>query len=343
MRIASLLYRRTACPFAKLSMFFGIFLFLFGIFSSLAESSDSAVSYNYKKGRFGDQLLAFSHALWFSHILDMPLIYQPFPYSDQLHMHHDPMLIRHDQFSAQRKIVLNRQQDYINFLNELAQGSLKNVLLEVPFYPESRYLYETRPQPQFTQVNWDDPQFKERLCSLIAPLKTYPKMPKPQGRVAVALHYRSGLVYDDANFTKNFPLKGPPDTYYRDALALLNQIVAGPLYIRLFTDHPEPLKVQKKLYSFFPNEDFIIDCRADVTGPDQFVVEDFFALGEFEYLIRPESNFSIMASLLFPFKMVISPVHYHKIKNGIVVDQFLVEYGSKEKFKHPLRTILRSE
>src|SRR3990167_7495875 len=43
-----------------------------------------AVTYDYENGRFGDSLLNYLHAKWFSFDKGIPLLYKPLPYSDQL-------------------------------------------------------------------------------------------------------------------------------------------------------------------------------------------------------------------------------------------------------------------
>lgn len=45
------------------------------------------------------------------------------------------------------------------------------------------------------------------------------------------------------------------------------------------------------------------------------ILEDFFAMMQFDCLIRPESNFSIVASKIADFKVVINPIEF-KFENG---------------------------
>ena len=46
----------------------------------------SAVTYDFSGGRFGDNLVSYCHAKWISYKYNIPLLYKPFDYSDQLMM-----------------------------------------------------------------------------------------------------------------------------------------------------------------------------------------------------------------------------------------------------------------
>lgn len=307
-----------------------------------AKEISAAVTYKLKTGRFGDQLIAFSHAVWFSYVMDIPVYYKPFLYSDGLRLHTDPSLLRAGQFIPMRTFELDTAKDYLQFFKALNRDQPEQgVLYEVPYYPDSTYLYDGRPQSQYTEVNWKDPEFLRRLRHLIAPINVYPIPELPKGRVPVALHYRSGVGYDKRGWKLTFPLKGPPDKYYNEALEKLYDIVDKPLYVYIFTDDPEPKKVLQKFQETFTQENIVFACREGPNGHDINVLEDLFSFAAFDCLIRPDSNFSFVASLLFPFKIVVSPAHFRKEEDRVVIDQFLFEF--RDKVKQPIRTILREE
>lgn len=307
------------------------FLYLFLLFAvSVADlSATGAVSYKLNKGRFGDNLLTFSHAAWFAHQLDLPLVYQPFEYSDQLCLVEDPELLK--ECPLLPKLTLQTSADYHAFYAQLERGQLENTLIEVPFYPETAYLFERRPShPQFTQINWKDPAFKARLKKWISSKHSLPKPELPKDKITVALHYRTGEVYDRKEWKVRFPLKWPPDQYYIDALNHLMGIQKKPLYVYLFTDSPKPLSVKEKFKKYFPNQEIEFACRTDGTPQDN-VLEDFFALEGFACLIRPDSYFSFMAGCLFDYKMVFSPAHFYWVNDHLIaVDQILLEYKTPQ-------------
>lgn len=299
-----------------------------GVTSSAEVSSSGAVAYSLNTGRLGDNLLTVAHAAWFSHVLELPLVYQPFTYSDRLCIDNDPNLLR-ARPPVPNILKLKSAKDYLSFYRAVRQNKkLTDILIEVPFYPESSYLFEDHPnQAQFTKVNWKDPEFHATLRNWIAPKNPIPKLNLPSNKTTVALHYRTGEVYDKKHWKLRFPLKGPPDEFYIDCLNYLHKIESKPLYVHIFTDSPHPAAVKKKFKKLFPHAEFNIFIPEK--GQDT-VLEDFFSMDGFKCLIRPESNFSIVAGYLFPFQIILSPVNFRWNENKtITVDQILLEYNPK--------------
>lgn len=313
--------------------------------SARSENTTRPIAVSYKntqgKGRFGDQLLLFSHAAWFSHLLKCPLVYDPFKYSDQLCMHDDPDLLKRKPHHS-HLMTLCTPNDLLRFYNALSNPTLlENTLIEIPFYPESPYLFEGHnpKKPQFTEVNWKDPKFLAKLRRWISPKKPLPKLKIPSNKVTVALHYRTGEGYDKKGWEVRFPLKAPPDDFYIDCLKYLSKIETKPLYVHIFTDSQNPSAVQAKFQALFPKIQF--DSHTPKPGEDT-VLQDFFGMEGFECLIRPDSHFSMMASYLFPYRMIFSPVKFYWVnKQKIAVDQILLEYNAPGM--QPFFTTLRKD
>ena len=136
-------------------------------------------------------------------------------------------------------------------------------------------------------------------------------------------------------------MKGPPDSFYEEALRVLYEIANQQLYVYVFTDSQNPPKVQQQFEKAFSGFNILFDCRSSNNAHDQNVIEDFFSLGQFECLIRPESNYSIMASHLFPFKIVISPAHCVRDENGqIIIDQLQLDFEKTESIKDSFTTLI---
>lgn len=312
-------------------------------------TTGAAITYALSDTRFGDNLLSFSHAAWFAYVLDMPLLYQPFPYSEQLALHNHPFLIKEKHFYASNKMSLFSKKDHLKFFNLLSTGkSLDGFLFELSYYPETPTLFtpqdydDASKRGLFTQVNWDDAKFLQLLRSLIKPIKAMPKPQLPVDRTSVALHYRTGIGFDNSQIKLRFPLKFPPDDYYVEALSYLYKALGKPLYVYIFTDHPNPTVPLKKFSSSFKDHNIIFDCRKADNHHDLNVLEDFFAMESYDCLIRGESNFSIMASFIFPFKAILSPAHFQRDANDKVhIDQIMFQYGPTDKIKRPIRTVLR--
>lgn len=305
----------------------------------LTEKSSSAIFYTVsKKGRFGDKFLLFSHAAWFAYALKLPLVYQPFPYSDQLLLDEDPTFLREIP-KLSKTLRVYTVEDYLQFYETLnKEGTLKDTLLEVPFYPDSPYLFAVPSErAQFTQIDWNDPHFKANLRKWFSPKKNFPKLNLPKDKVSIALHYRTGENYDRQGWQERFLLKGPPDTFYIDSLKLLLAIERRPLYVHLFTDSLQPRKVIEKFSALFPTIEFAI--RTDKPA-EEAVLEDFFAMEGFECMIRPESHFSMAAAYLFPYRIILSPYAFRWVDDKtILVDQITIEYNQKgtPTFKTTLR------
>src|ERR1700742_2068654 len=56
-------------------------------FYCLTKNDPSAITWEPNGGRFGDNLLSYSRAKWLSYQYNIPLLYLPFRYSDQLRLH----------------------------------------------------------------------------------------------------------------------------------------------------------------------------------------------------------------------------------------------------------------
>lgn len=305
---------------------------------------DIAVTYGFSGGRFGDNLLALSHAAWLSYALDIPLIYEPFPFSDRLLVHTDSKVFNKHVCKEFHEQKLWSISDYEKLLHMLESGMRsQKTVLRVPYYPDGEAMYEFERHPDwfplYMQIDWDDCEFKKLLRSYIALVQPLPKISMPEGRVSVAIHMRKGGGVDHQGWELDNPLKSPPDTYYIEALQCLCRIVNKPMYVFLFTDHLKPLELQEYMSKAFEGKDIIFDSRKDHV-PD--LLEDFFAMEGFDYLIRSGSNFSLLPSKLFSYKGVISPLRETRSNDGLLaIEQMLLEFGPSLKTKKTLRIIYR--
>ncbi len=71
----------------------------------------------------------------------------------------------------------------------------------------------------------------------------------------------------------------------------------------------------------------IWSCRTEGNSDDCNVVEDFYGMFQFDCLIRPESNYSMCASLLGYHKIIIFPKHARWINESVLlIDKVDVSY-----------------
>jgi hypothetical protein len=316
------------------------FLFILLLFSAAKLPAklnpSSGVTYTLSGGRFGDNILSVAHALWLAHSLDLPLVYTPFPYSDKLKL---STLAKTQNFS--KACVLNSAESYTKLWKSCFSKNLEDpLLITLAYSPEFTYEYDPA-FPVYTQINWDEPTFIEKLRTHLSPLHSIPEPVLPMDRTSVALHIRTGAGFDIPKFQALWPLKGPPFSYYVDSLKTIWEMLKSPLYVYIFTDHQNPTELQKKLATAFAGCDIVFACRKEENRQDLNVLEDFFAMGKFSCLIRTDSHYSLMAEKLFPYQIVISPLHANKLsKKEFVIDKLLIQVKSANKVSQPIRTVV---
>ena len=137
----------------------GTICFYFFIFSHFAlisydliidPSTTSAITYTLNGGRFGDDLASLTKAEWLSYKYDIPLLYKPFQYSDQL-MLHELEIARTDKLCTQFKKVM-----------KLPQSGRINIKKDAGILYISHFFLRVRP-------DWKDEKFVSKLRKIIAP------------------------------------------------------------------------------------------------------------------------------------------------------------------------------
>lgn len=279
------------------------------------------ITYDFSHGRFGDNLLSYLHAKWISYLYDIPLLYRPFPYSDQLilsqiELQKPTMLLKKRRFRYSDDI--DREQPYIYI---------------VPYFSEDLTEHGINPQWIYFEVDWQDEVFKKQIQDSIRPAdkKIGKNIDIPRGTTSVAVHIRRGGGVDASlrsewNFFKKkglcaddaFPLKFPPLSFYIKYIKKISELVNhASLYVHIFTDdcHPKALlkRIKKELNAY---KNISIGIRKKHNRPDQNVLEDFFAMTKFDCLIRPQSNYSLVAAKIADYQIEIFPSRFH-ILNGI--------------------------
>lgn len=284
----------------------------------------SAVTYTFSGGRFGDDMLAYCHAKWISYKYQIPLLYKPFAYSDQLRMHELEVPFIEEDIKKYNAVV------NISTVYSYSIEPNSGVLYIIPYFPES-IIERNRSHFFFNfDVDWDDPFFKTELREAIYPRNQIIVPRTPEGCIGVALHVRIGTGYDIPTFEDfrtlldNNPgseLKFPPLSYYIQQIKRILDICPDKiLYIHLFTDHNNPVE----LISFFKSSvasDRILFGYRNNNSHDKNVLEDFFGITQFHCLIRPDANFALVASKLGTYQISISPWHCSKVNGEYIVDQ----------------------
>lgn len=275
---------------------------------------------DYGGGRFGDQLLAFSHALYFAVKQQKELYLVPFKYSDQLMV---DRLVK--KYTPEVKATYN---NIINFKGgDIYPDSILKSSIVIPFFPAARTIeYTWSKYPTFF-VDWNNITFKQLLRELITP--QYPlQLTKPlKHKISIALHVRKGGGFDQFTpndfYNQEMPVyKLPPDEYYVNQIKLVSAMLDNPeLYIFLFTDDQNPQDIAERYQEMINLPSITIDYRKEQNHHTANVLEDFFSIMEFDVLIRSESSFSFMAQQLGDHKMIITPGNFlpdTRIPSGIL-------------------------
>ncbi len=199
-----------------------------------AHTYDRAITYETPGGRLGDQLIAYMHAKWVSYLYDIPLLYKPFHYSNDL--------VLDDKEKLYRTPLSFEFTLKVEDLNIIAENTHSDVLYIIPYFPESSYELKLAKWPYFP-VDWQDPYFLSLLRTLIYPKSPLPQTDLPKDRITVAAHVRRGGGFDDP------ALQG----------LLASQIpTSTPLYIAQIRKNPRALKAAAIRPYFY---------RRSLTGP----------------------------------------------------------------------------
>jgi hypothetical protein len=275
-------------------------LFVFLLSFLFCSAVDHAVTYEHS-GRLGDNLLCYLRAKWISYQYGIPLLYKPFGYSKYLKL--DDLEIHfNDDFKKTKRSIVKLKKE-----KRLGLSQQKSTLYVCPYFPEDKWELEHGRFFSF-QVNWKDLQFRKLAREMICPKNNLLLIEPQKNTINIALHIREGGGCDDDHTKRVLPLKLPPMSFYIDGLnTVLPQLANQKIYCRLFTDAKEPEKIVKVLQAaILQHYDITFDYREE-NSHNSNVLEDFFSLFNFDILIRPQSNFSIVPSLLHDFAILYFP------------------------------------
>ncbi len=311
----------------KTPFFFLVFLSL--LFQSsflIADGGKKAVTYQFSGGRFGDNLLSYLHAKWISYKYDIPVIYQPFLYSDQLHLHAEGLKTNEmcSQWHFEASHVL-REGSLVN------EHDPRSVYYVCEYFPESEderanYLNAFGRRFAYFTVDWDDEGFHREIQRVVQPINKFTYPPLPPGRISVAIHIRSGIGFDGDKMHLIIPLKFPlPDYYLEQLKAIYHLFREQPLYVYIFSDDPNPKQFVDFFHENLPNADIEYGYRKKDNNHYTNILEDFFAMLQFQCLIRSQSNFSVVAGKVGDFLVEIGPITYVKKGEIPAIDQVEVK------------------
>lgn len=321
----------------SMNLFLFLYFVFFAVFASAYQGTPptpSELQYNQSKvvtypehgGRFGDQLLCYIHAKWISYYHGIPLLYRPFSYSDQLVLHEQ----EHSNLSIKSLFPVKfYSRSNINF------NRPRKDLYIIPYFPESEWeLTKGNTQWYHFSVDWKDKRFIEDLRRLIKPRSPLPLLALPDNRISIAVHVRKGGGFDNENTWKGYPMKFPPSSYYIEQLRKISELFPErSLYAHIFTDHANPSELIQEYEYHLSDLDIVFGSREKDNHHSLNVLEDFFQMMHFDCLIIADSNFSFIPSKLGNYKVVISPLGFKKIPQGIYIDKTNIEISNESVYE----------
>ena len=288
------------------------------------------VTYEFSGGRFGDNLLTYLRAKWVSDQYQIPLLYKPFPYSSELMLHdvdhcYNPRECRHCQI-----LYFQEGSNVQPFSKDVSRLYVCSYFPECPW--ERTHLKGPNGAPwNFFQVDWENPEFRARLEKLIAPKQHLFLTIPPQDKISIAIHFREGGGYDKGDWALNYLTKAPPlDFYIEGLLQVVSLFPERSLYCHLFTDALKPDQIIESFAKALPSEtDITFDCRSKGNSHTENVLEDFFSLFNFDVLIHPHSNFSLIPALIHDYAITYSPLSGKRKGNTAIIDKVKFEINEE--------------
>lgn len=287
----------------------------------LFASSDHVVTYQ-KGCRLGDNLLCYLHTKWISHQHNLPLRYKRFK--------HSSFLVLHD-----KELHLNKDPKKDTRLTHVIENGMIDLdkenptMFVCPYFPESA---DEKAYYNHFDVDWKNEEFRRIAKEMIAPKKRF-RLVKPPKKtcVTIAIHVREGGGYDPESTRIDSPLKLPPMSFYLRALSdLIPLFPDQKIYCHVFTDAMDTQKIVEQLKSVVPaNTSIEFKYRKSGNSHKKNVLVDFFSLFNFDILVRPESNFSMVPSLIHDFAITYSPVKASVQGDHVVIEETNMEINEE--------------
>ena len=288
--------------------------FLFVLLAPFLLLGDAYVAYDVSGGRFGDHLSDYLHGRWVEYKTGVPMIYAPFAFSDALILHTKKSMIKEEKLTFEKTIDCHRLEDVLHNLS-----GQENILFRIPHFtgfsidsvvnvPLGNTYF-----PKCFLVDWRDKPFLELMREEISPISNSMCLFKPDSlSTSIALHFRDGGGIDKPEWLWCFPLRFPPKTFYKKALSdLIESLPAVPLFIGIFTDSRQPNVVRDEFAQFlsqtFPKNKIEVVLSSSSRGDGAGVLEDFFSIETFDYVIGAESLYSQNAARLGKCLLSIRP------------------------------------
>lgn len=326
----------------------GLFVWCLLSFSSM--QSQSAVTYlnqNEWGGRLGDQLMMYIKAKWVAFQYKLPLLYKPFNYSDQLAMHLNEQHLTEDiEKNCKKKIVTcysgSEIVDPYTFSTDTTLYQV-HYYFNLPQWGPYQQKYDGQEILYWEEV-YTNKEFLNELKKNIAPLNHLQSPNFPKDMINVAVHIRTGGGFDNPLLSrqiyttnelnpnekvpaggfadKGYPLKFPPLQYYVDQIKRISEMNNdAPIYLHIYTDNTDPVSIMNAIEFAVNKSNITFDCRRTDNHHTKNILEDIFAMAQYEYLIRSGSNYPQISQLIGNHRIVICPLSCEWIGNTLIINE----------------------
>ena len=249
-------------------------------------------TYDFSGGRFGDNLISFIRAKWEAYINNKQVQLRHFKFIEHLNLFYKYQMT--NNINSNTEII-----PYFPFENLEIKTYFKNQIDKLP------------------PINWDDQFFINLIKEDISPAISLNLLQLPESKMSVALHYRYGSGPD---LITQLPIpilsKSPPLEYFIENLKFIKSLSQEQIYCHLFTDHPNPEQIVNQIKMQVSND---IEFGYNNSNQELGVLEDFFSMVNFDCIIRPCSNMSLVASIIGKCHTVIMPIRQNY--NNTMIDQ----------------------
>ena len=267
------------------------FVFFFQPLFASPVNTDRVAIGSDVKGRLGNALTAYINCKYLSYKYDVPFLYQPFPYSDQFAFHDEEIPREIWEPLFQNKRTFEGVDDFHS----------ASTFFVVPYFREGAlsHRWKLRLYP-----DWKDQVFINLIRKSLQPRFTFNTISLPHDTINIVLHVRRGGSFDSQEVVRKLPVKFPSDEFFFDTLKQVSEFFNNhDIYAHIMTDDLEP----EKLLTKYQNE--LVEYKNIRFGFKKLeIMEDFFSIPKFDCIIRGDSTFSIVASILANFILSVSVV-----------------------------------
>lgn len=315
-------------------------------FAGNANESRQRHAISYQGGaRFGDRMLVYAQARYLSYVTSVPFLYRPFIYSDQVTIDCEAALFDQYRGNYSRTLIVNSLSTLVDLFRLIEDPQTAPTLFIVDYFPSDITEWDRDASNQLLlNIPWRDPAFHTYLQKVASPRIPIPNFRK-EAVLNVADHVRmlSGEDTEDTSVA-TLPLKHPNLIYHKNQIRRIYHLnKQRPMHVFIFSDTKDPEGLIKEFRRTFATLNIEFGIQILKNSDTEYAVHDFFAMQKFDALIATQSNFSMMASRIGSFDMVIFPIHIQGKYPRTQVDRIQLISHKSSWFPYDINITVRED